>query len=45
MAFMALVEKSLGNESDARRWERSVMADNQHRAFDLNLAFTRLLVS
>jgi tetratricopeptide (TPR) repeat protein len=45
MAFMALVEKSLGNESDARRWERSVMADNQHRAFDLNLAFARLLVS
>lgn len=45
MAFMALVEESLGNESDARRWERSVMADNQHRAFDLTLAFARLLVS
>ena len=45
MAFMALVEEALGNVADARRWGRSVMAHNEHRAFNLNLAFSRLLVS
>jgi tetratricopeptide (TPR) repeat protein len=45
MAFMALIERALGNEAAARRWEQSVMANNQHTAFNLNLAFSRLLVS
>jgi tetratricopeptide (TPR) repeat protein len=45
MAFMALSERALGNEGAARGWERSLMAHNEHRAFNLNLAFSRLLVS
>ncbi len=44
-AFMALTEKALGNEDEAERWEQAVWAHNQHTAFNLGVAFSRLIVS
>ena len=44
-AFMALTEKELGNQEEANRWEQAVMTHNQHTAFNLGVAFARLMVS
>ncbi len=44
-AFMALAEKELGNEDEASRWEQAVMNHNQHTAFNLGVAFARLIAS
>ena len=44
-AFMALAEKELGNEDEASRWEQAVMTHNQHTAFNLGVAFARLIAS
>ncbi len=44
-AFMALAEREAGNDGEADRWEQAVWAHNQHTAFNLSVAFSRLIVS